>query len=115
MICAGNSPWWWVSFRIVHSRQASSCKNSGHERLPRKFGEVRRLLYENKRGSRTHFLADRRLDMTQSNETRKEFVPPTPAALMARYLQKQTEAHANGLAAVDLTGEVQPYEAGPVQ
>jgi tetratricopeptide (TPR) repeat protein len=42
-------------------------------------------------------------------------VQPSLATLMARYLQQQAEAHAAGLAAVDLTGEVLPYEAGPVQ
>jgi hypothetical protein len=42
-------------------------------------------------------------------------VPPSPAALLAGYLQRQQEAHAAGLAAFDLGGEVVPYEAGPVQ
>lgn len=40
---------------------------------------------------------------------------PTLAELMSGYLQRQTEAHAAGLATFDLSGEVQPYEAGPVQ
>jgi hypothetical protein len=35
--------------------------------------------------------------------------------LLAKYLQRQKEAHAAGLAAPDLGGEVVPYEAGPVQ
>ncbi|MCI0462214.1 MAG: hypothetical protein L0Z62_35120 [Gemmataceae bacterium] len=42
-------------------------------------------------------------------------VQPTPAELMARYLQRQTEAHASGLAVLDLSGEVTPFDAGPVQ
>jgi tetratricopeptide (TPR) repeat protein len=41
--------------------------------------------------------------------------PPSLAELMSGYLRRQTEAHADGLAAVDLGGEVEPYEAGPVQ
>jgi hypothetical protein len=34
---------------------------------------------------------------------------------MARYVQRQAEAHAAGLAALEVMGEVEPYEAGPVQ
>jgi tetratricopeptide (TPR) repeat protein len=42
-------------------------------------------------------------------------VQPSLSRLLARYLQQQTEAHASGLGVVDAGGEVQPYEAGPVQ
>ncbi len=53
--------------------------------------------------------------MSQMNEMRKDFVPPAPADLMARYLQRQAEDHLAGLTDLDTTGEVQLYEAGPVQ
>lgn len=46
---------------------------------------------------------------------KKDFVPPSLSELTSRYLQRQADAHAAGLAVVDATGEVQPYEAGPVQ
>jgi tetratricopeptide (TPR) repeat protein len=41
--------------------------------------------------------------------------PPSPAELLAGYLQRQQQTHAAGLAGPDLDGEVVPYEAGPVQ
>lgn len=41
-------------------------------------------------------------------------VQPKLDELMARYLQRQAEAHQAGLASFD-PGEVTPYEAGPVQ
>ncbi len=42
-------------------------------------------------------------------------VQPTLPELMARYLNQQAGAHAAGLAAFDPSGEVVPFEAGPVQ
>src|SRR5437660_1301342 len=53
--------------------------------------------------------------MSPTEKSPGGFVPPTAAQLMARYLQRQTEDQAAGLTAPDLSGEVQPYEAGPVQ
>lgn len=55
--------------------------------------------------------------MTQNDNGtgRPAFTPPSLAELMTGYLREQTEAHASGLAAVSAAGEVQPYEAGPVQ
>jgi hypothetical protein len=41
--------------------------------------------------------------------------PPSPADLFVRYLRRQEEAHAAGLAGPARDGEVVPYEAGPVQ
>jgi tetratricopeptide (TPR) repeat protein len=40
---------------------------------------------------------------------------PALAELMGRYLSRQAGAHAAGLATFDPTGEVVPFEAGPVQ
>jgi len=40
---------------------------------------------------------------------------PALTELMARYLSQQAGAHASGLATFDPTGEVMPFEAGPVQ
>jgi len=40
-------------------------------------------------------------------------VQPTLGDLMARYLERQADAHAAGIATFD--GEVSPYEVGPVQ
>src|SRR5262245_47135570 len=40
---------------------------------------------------------------------------PNLSDLMARYLSQQAGAHAAGLASFDPTGEVTPFEAGPVQ
>src|SRR5271166_5406077 len=42
-------------------------------------------------------------------------VQPSLDHLLAGYLRRQAEAHSAGLAVVDPTGEVQPFEAGPVQ
>jgi tetratricopeptide (TPR) repeat protein len=42
-------------------------------------------------------------------------VQPKLADLMAGYLSRQAGAHAAGLAAFDPSGEVTPFEAGPVQ
>src|SRR5271170_1730774 len=42
-------------------------------------------------------------------------VQPSLASLMARHLQRQAAAQANGLAAADSPGEVVPHEVGPVQ
>jgi len=39
---------------------------------------------------------------------------PNLSSLLARYLQRQAEAHDAGLAS-DMAGEVEPYEVGPVQ
>jgi hypothetical protein len=40
---------------------------------------------------------------------------PPLAELMSRYLSRQAGAHAAGLAPVEATGEVVPFEAAPVQ
>lgn len=48
-------------------------------------------------------------------QNRKDFAPPSPEALMSRYLRGQAEVHAAGLTDVPATSEVQLYEAGPVQ
>jgi hypothetical protein len=55
--------------------------------------------------------------MTQPNDSSVHETPaqPTLSRLLARYLQQQTEAHASGLGVVDAGGEVQPFDAGPVQ
>src|SRR4051794_31193246 len=52
--------------------------------------------------------------MTPIPENRLTTAQPDIAALMARYLGRQSAAHAIGLAAVG-PGEVEPYEAVPVQ
>jgi hypothetical protein len=55
--------------------------------------------------------------MSLANPPRPEGTPVQPAlaSLLSRYLQRQAEAHANGLADADAGGEVTPYEVGPVQ
>src|SRR5262249_47209949 len=55
--------------------------------------------------------------MTQPNDSFVHGLPvqPSLANLLSRYLQQQAEAHAAGLGAVDAGGEVQPFDAGPVQ
>jgi tetratricopeptide (TPR) repeat protein len=57
--------------------------------------------------------------MLPANQPSPEGTPVQPALsrLLSRYLQRQAEAHATGLAAVaaDAGGEVTPYEVGPVQ
>ena len=53
--------------------------------------------------------------MSQPQPTHGRTTQPSPAELLAGYLRRQQEAHAAGLAAPDLGGEVVPYEAGPVQ
>jgi hypothetical protein len=55
--------------------------------------------------------------MTQPNDQYDTSVPvqPSLANLFGRYLQQQAEAHAAGLGAVDTSGEVLPFDAGPVQ
>lgn len=45
-------------------------------------------------------------------QSKQTFSPPSPADLMARYLQRQAEAQEAGLA--DLAGDVQMYDTGPV-
>ncbi len=52
---------------------------------------------------------------TQNTNGHKGFVPPSPDELMARYIQRRAEAHVAGIASTDVSGEVQPYDAGPVQ
>lgn len=52
--------------------------------------------------------------MTPTPENRPTAVQPDIAALMARYLGRQSTAHAAGLAAA-VPGDVEPYEAVPVQ
>ncbi len=55
--------------------------------------------------------------MSSANKPRAQDTPVQPnlSSLVARYLQRQSEAHAQGLAAADSGGDVFPYEAGPVQ
>lgn len=45
----------------------------------------------------------------------KQNSAPALSELMSRYLRQQADAHAAGLAMFDPTGEVTPFEAGPVQ
>jgi hypothetical protein len=52
--------------------------------------------------------------MTPAPDDRQTAAQPPLADLMARYLGRQTAAHLAGLAAVE-AGEVEPYEAVPVQ
>jgi tetratricopeptide (TPR) repeat protein len=52
--------------------------------------------------------------MTPTPESRSTARQPDLTALMARYLGRQSAAHAAGLAAVE-PGAVEPYEAVPVQ
>jgi tetratricopeptide (TPR) repeat protein len=55
--------------------------------------------------------------MSPANPPRPEGTPVQPglSSLLARHLERQAEAYATGLAAVDAGGEVTPYEVGPVQ
>jgi hypothetical protein len=55
--------------------------------------------------------------MTQPNDSLAHDTPvqPSLAKLLTHYLQQQAEAHAAGLSTADLGGEVQPFDAGPVQ
>jgi tetratricopeptide (TPR) repeat protein len=55
--------------------------------------------------------------MTQPNDSSVHSTPvqPSLSRLLSRYLQQQAEAHASGLGVVDAGGEVQPFDAGPVQ
>jgi len=52
--------------------------------------------------------------MSPAPDDRPNAAQPPLADLMARYLSRKTAAHAAGLAAID-AGEVEPYEAVPVQ
>ncbi|HYV38507.1 MAG TPA: hypothetical protein VE988_22675 [Gemmataceae bacterium] len=54
--------------------------------------------------------------MTPANKPLPQGTPVQPnlSSLLARYLQRQAEAHTNGVAAAD-PSEVVPYEVGPVQ
>jgi hypothetical protein len=42
-------------------------------------------------------------------------VQPNLSTLLARYIQRQAAAHADGLTAIGLAGEVVPHDVGPVQ
>jgi hypothetical protein len=53
--------------------------------------------------------------MTSPKDPRVNPVQPPLAESFARYLLRQAAAHAAGLAPVEATGEVVPYEAVPVQ
>jgi len=53
--------------------------------------------------------------MTRATDSSDTPVQPPLADLMARYLARQADNHAAGLAAVETTGEVVPFEAAPVQ
>jgi hypothetical protein len=55
--------------------------------------------------------------MSATNNPRPHNTPVQPelSTLLARYLQRQAEAHALGLASADSSGDVAPYEVGPVQ
>src|SRR4051812_35845444 len=52
--------------------------------------------------------------MTPAHDDRTTAAQPALADLMARYLGRQSAAHTAGLAAVE-AGDVEPYEAVPVQ
>lgn len=52
--------------------------------------------------------------MAHADESADTPVQPSLADLMAGYLQRQTAAHAAGLAPVEASGEVLPFEAAPV-
>jgi hypothetical protein len=58
--------------------------------------------------------ASRRTVMNPSNQSQAKN-QPTLTEIMSGFLRRQTDAHRDGLAGIDLTSEVQPYEAGPVQ
>src|SRR5262249_31588392 len=53
--------------------------------------------------------------MSPANNPRPQGTPvqPTLSSLLARYLERQAEAQARGLAAADPVGEGQPYAVGP--
>jgi hypothetical protein len=53
--------------------------------------------------------------MTRAADSSDTPVQPALADLLARYLHRQADAHATGLAPVEPTGEVVPFEAAPVQ
>src|SRR5437763_9080558 len=55
--------------------------------------------------------------MAHGHPTPHDETPAQPSlqTLFAKYLRQQTEAHAAGLAALDPSGEVVPYDVGPVQ
>jgi tetratricopeptide (TPR) repeat protein len=53
--------------------------------------------------------------MTQPNDISGTPVQPLLSDLFARYLQRQVSAHVAGLAAMDATGEVTPFDTAPVQ
>lgn len=53
--------------------------------------------------------------MTRATDSSDTPVQPSVADLFAGYLRRQTEAHADGLAPVEMTGDVVPHEAAPVQ
>jgi len=55
--------------------------------------------------------------MSSANNPRQPGTPVQPnlSSLLARYVQRQAEAHASGLAALGPAGEVVPHEVGPVQ
>jgi len=53
--------------------------------------------------------------MANENTSPDTRVQPPLGALMTRYLARQAEAHAAGLAPVESLGEVVPFEAAPVQ
>lgn len=53
--------------------------------------------------------------MTREHETRGKPVVTPLTDLLARYLERQASAHAAGLASLPPAGEVEPFEAVPVQ
>jgi len=53
--------------------------------------------------------------MTRAADQADTPVQPALADLLARYLQRQADAHATGFAAVESAGEVVPFDAAPVQ
>jgi hypothetical protein len=58
--------------------------------------------------------ASRRTDMNPLNQSQVKN-QPSLTEIMAGFLRRQTDAHRDGLAGIDLSSEVEPYEAGPVQ
>jgi tetratricopeptide (TPR) repeat protein len=53
--------------------------------------------------------------MNRLDDSSRTPAQPALADLLARYLQRQVTAHAEGLASTEALGEVVPFEAAPVQ
>jgi tetratricopeptide (TPR) repeat protein len=53
--------------------------------------------------------------MTRINEAANQPAPPGLAELFTQYLNRQVDAHANGLGYAETTGDAVPHDAAPVQ